>query len=61
LGTNSFQARIKDIKEILDTQVDIEYFNDRLVFADKMEDPEEAQAKREGVQPELDKAIRQLE
>jgi hypothetical protein len=65
LGTNGFDARIKDIeKEIGDTQLVINHFRGRLELAGKMEDPEEAQAEREDVQPQLvqaERAIVQLE
>ncbi|KAH9967052.1 hypothetical protein BGW80DRAFT_1341118 [Lactifluus volemus] len=61
LGTNGFDARIKDIeKEIGDTQLVINHFRGRLELAGKMEDPEEAQAEREDVQPQLVKAERAI-
>ena len=61
LGTNGFEARTKDIeKEIRGTRMIIDHLKGRLKFADKMEDPEEAQREREDVQPQLHKAERAI-
>ena len=57
LGKNGFEACIMEIeKEIGGVRIVIEHFKDRLEYADRMEDQEEAQAEREDVQPQLDKA-----
>lgn len=65
LGTNGFEASVKDIeKEIGGTRIVIDHLKERLALADNMQDPEEAQAEREDVRPQLNKverAINELE
>ncbi|KAG8984547.1 hypothetical protein FRB90_005244, partial [Tulasnella sp. 427] len=65
LGTNGFEARIKDIeREIWGCQILIDHLKGRLALADEMEDAEDAQAERDHVQLQLEnkeKAIKRLE
>ncbi|ETW74622.1 hypothetical protein HETIRDRAFT_332132 [Heterobasidion irregulare TC 32-1] len=57
MGADGFKARIQDIeKEIGGTHIVIAHLRARLKVADKMEDLDDAQAEREDIQPQLDKA-----